>query len=51
MELLELGKNGIHVTEYLTELPQREILEARLHMAIKNAREKYASLQILNEDR
>lgn len=38
IELLELGKSGIRVAEYLTQLPPREILEKKLHQAIKDAR-------------
>jgi YhcG PDDEXK nuclease domain len=41
VELLELDKSGIHVAQYLTELPPREVLEAKLKNAIKAAREKY----------
>ncbi|OAI46487.1 cytoplasmic protein [Gammaproteobacteria bacterium SCGC AG-212-F23] len=41
VELLELGKSGIHVAQYLTELPPRKILEERLHKAIEIAREMY----------
>lgn len=39
VELLELEATGIHVAEYLTALPPRELLEARLHQAIRRARE------------
>jgi predicted nuclease of restriction endonuclease-like (RecB) superfamily len=38
IELLELNRSGIHVAEYLTELPPRELLAERLHRAIKTAR-------------
>lgn len=38
IELLELDKSGVHVAEYLTVLPPREALQARLHQAIENAR-------------
>lgn len=41
IELLELDKSGIHVAQYLTELPPKDILEARLHAVIKTARENY----------
>ena len=34
MELLELEPRGIHVAEYLTELPPRELLQQRLHDAV-----------------
>ncbi|KVN33422.1 hypothetical protein WJ63_05355 [Burkholderia pyrrocinia] len=38
IELLELGKSGIHVAEYLTVLPPREALQAKLHQSIAAAR-------------
>jgi len=38
VELLRLDKAGIHVAEYLTELPPREVLEARLRKAILHGR-------------
>jgi len=38
VELLELDQSGIHVAEYLTELPPRKLLEDKLHQAIENAR-------------
>lgn len=37
VELLELGDTGIHVAEYLTVLPPRAQLAARLHAAIESA--------------
>lgn len=40
VELLELSKSGIHVAQYLTELPARNILEKKLHQAIKIAKKK-----------
>jgi len=39
IELLELEASGIHVAEYLTALPPRELLEAKLHAAIARAKE------------
>lgn len=38
VELLELEPRGIHVAEYLTELPPRELLEQRLHDAVVRTR-------------
>ena len=35
IELLELGQSGIHVAEYLTALPSRELLQRKLHAAIE----------------
>jgi hypothetical protein len=46
-----LNKSGIHVAQYLTELPPQNILESKLHKAVKIAREKYARLQLLNKDK
>ncbi len=39
MEPLELGQSGIHVAEYLTALPSKEVLRAKLHKAIKHAKQ------------
>jgi predicted nuclease of restriction endonuclease-like (RecB) superfamily len=44
IELLELDKSGIHVAQYLTELPPREILEEKLRSAIKVARVNYTNI-------
>jgi predicted nuclease of restriction endonuclease-like (RecB) superfamily len=38
IEYLQLGRSGIHVAEYLTELPPKELLENKLRQAIINAR-------------
>ncbi|MBV2184040.1 MAG: DUF1016 family protein [Rhizobium sp.] len=38
VELLELEKSSIHVAEYLTALPPREVLERKLHEAVTSAR-------------
>jgi hypothetical protein len=43
VELLELERSGIRVAEYLTELPPRELLEARLQAAVRLARERIDS--------
>lgn len=40
IELLELDKSGIHVAEYLTVLPPRELLQRKLHEAIVSARQR-----------
>lgn len=37
VELLELDKSGIHVAQYLTEMPPKEILERKLREAITRA--------------
>lgn len=38
IELLELGKAGIHVAEYLTALPPKDVLKLKLHEAIAQSR-------------
>ncbi len=43
VEYLDLGARGIHVAEYLTDLPPREVLEERLQRAIEVARHRLAS--------
>lgn len=45
VELLELNKSGIHVAEYLTELPSKELLEIRLRKAVSIAQERQAQLE------
>lgn len=40
IELLEMDNSGIHVAEYLTSLPSKELLEQRLHQAMLNARKR-----------
>lgn len=40
IELLELGSSGIHVAEYLVELPPKQLLREKLHRAIALARER-----------
>lgn len=41
IELLELDRSGIHVAEYLTVLPPRELLQAQLHQSIEKARQRF----------
>jgi len=41
VELLELDKSGIHVAQYLTQMPPKDVLEAKLHKAIEIARERF----------
>ena len=42
IRLLQLDKSGIHVSEYLTDLPPREMLEQKLKSAMLAARERLA---------
>ena len=43
IELLELNQAGIHVAEYLTALPPKEVLREKLHRAIEDARQRLAN--------
>jgi YhcG PDDEXK nuclease domain len=45
IELLELDKSGIHVAEYLTVLPPREVLQAKLQQSIVSARARLQDQQ------
>jgi predicted nuclease of restriction endonuclease-like (RecB) superfamily len=40
IELLQLDKTGIRVAEYMTELPERKLLERKLHKAVELARKR-----------
>ncbi len=40
IELLELDASGIHVAEYLTELPPKALLQQKLHEAIIQSRQR-----------
>lgn len=46
VEVLELKPRGIHVAEYLTALPPRELLEKRLHEAVIRARLRLAEQSV-----
>jgi predicted nuclease of restriction endonuclease-like (RecB) superfamily len=50
VEYMELDQAGIHVSEYLTELPPKSVLEAKLHKAIANAKQRHEALQLSKED-
>lgn len=41
VELLQLDKSNIKVSEYLTKLPDMKLLESKLHQAIERAKNKY----------
>jgi predicted nuclease of restriction endonuclease-like (RecB) superfamily len=43
IELLELNASGIHVAEYLTALPPKELLQRKLHEAIERSRQQLES--------
>jgi predicted nuclease of restriction endonuclease-like (RecB) superfamily len=42
VRLMRLEASGIRVSEYMTELPSRDVLEKQLHQAILRARERLA---------
>lgn len=46
VELLQLGASGMHVAEYMTQLPPKELLQGKLHAAIKSAKEKFEVKEI-----
>jgi len=46
VEYLDLGRSGIHVAEYLTELPPRELLRQRFHRALAVARARLDQRQL-----
>jgi predicted nuclease of restriction endonuclease-like (RecB) superfamily len=50
VEYLNLDARGIHVAEYITDLPPREILEERLHKAIEAARNRLVLGEALLND-
>lgn len=40
IELMELDNGSIHVAQYLTKMPPKEVLEKKLMLAITNAKEQ-----------
>ena len=40
VELMELDQGSIHVAQYLTKMPPKELLEEKLAIAIANAKEQ-----------
>ena len=49
IELLELGKDGIMVAQYWTELPPKDELEAKLHQTLKEAKARLARKKLMEE--
>ncbi len=49
IEYLEMDKTGIHVAQYLTELPPKEILESHLRKAIAVAKENLLKKSLTND--
>ena len=50
VELLQLEKSGIRVSEIIMDLPPKEIFEDRLNKAIQRAREIYSDQKFLEND-
>lgn len=50
VEYLELDQAGIHVAQYLTQLPPKELMEAKLHDAIAIAKQQH-EVKALNQDK
>lgn len=49
IEYLEMDKTGIHVAQYLTEMPPKELLEASLRKAITIAKENHVKKSLLKD--
>lgn len=49
IELLEMDKSGIHVAEYLTELPPKELLQEKFHQAIEHSRQRLVDNDLPDE--
>lgn len=46
LKLITIESSGIHVAEYMTQLPPKEVLQGKLHAAIARAKEKFDDKQI-----
>ena len=46
IELLELDNSGIHVAQYLTQMPPKEVFEEKLHKAIMKAKMQFEQRKI-----
>ncbi|HEY8890766.1 MAG TPA: PDDEXK nuclease domain-containing protein [Clostridium sp.] len=46
IELLEVDKSGIHVAQYLTQLPPKELFQEKLYKAIERAKEKFEAKKL-----
>lgn len=49
IEYLEMDKTGIHVAQYLTDLPPKEILESHLRKAIAVAKDNLLKKSLMND--
>jgi hypothetical protein len=51
VELLQLSQSGIRVASYLTELPARDLLQRKLHEAVRLARARLEAQPNINPDK
>jgi hypothetical protein len=49
VQYLELDQSGIHVAQYLTELPPKAVMEAKLHEAIASAKQQHEFIALNND--
>jgi len=49
VQYLELDQSGIHVAQYLTQLPPKAVMEAKLHDAIASAKQQQEFIALNNE--
>jgi predicted nuclease of restriction endonuclease-like (RecB) superfamily len=49
VELLQLDRSNIKIAEYLTQLPDLKLLEAKLHQSIERAKNRYSLKEKDNE--
>jgi len=50
IELLRLEDSNIKVAQYLTKIPNLEILEQKLHLAIQKAKEKLSQKELMKDN-
>jgi predicted nuclease of restriction endonuclease-like (RecB) superfamily len=50
VELMDLEKDNIHISEYWLKLPSKEILQQKLHNAIENAKSKIEAKEMKELD-
>jgi hypothetical protein len=50
VELLELDKSGIHVAQYLTQLPEKKLLEEKFRKALERGHKQFEQLKVTELD-
>ena len=43
----EVDNSDIHIAEYMTVLPSKEVLEQKLHLAVERAKERFLLKKIV----